>query len=402
MRRPYTSLFSSALFLYLAVLPIELGAVRFTPSELSGIDKYVLAQTLAPYAHQNEFPERLPIGVPNRIHTAHLAYTLEPELDGMLADIYARYEPDYGAFVAVDADTGAVIAMRSFVKDGQPWGNLNLRNSFPAASVFKVVTAAAALDQDMLEPDSVLRYNGKRSSLYKKQVLRHKDNKWTRRPSLKKAFAESVNTVFARIGIYVVGADGLETYARRFGFNTEIATDMQFSTGLTEIENDEWRIAETASGYTRTSTLSPLHGAMLAGAIVNDGKMMTPYVVDRVTDEFGVPLYLGKPQSLNQPVSPDAARKLRALMRETVLKGSARKSFQKFFRGDGKNIKVGGKTGSLNGRAPAGKYDWFVGYATLGEKKIGYASLTINKEYWTVKSAYVARKFIETAFHTAE
>ena len=265
-----------------------------------------------------------------------------------------------------------------------------------------MITAAAALDQDMLEPDSVMRYNGKRSSLYKKQVLRHKDNKWTRRPSLKEAFAESVNTVFARIGIYVIGADGLENYARRFGFNTEIATDIGFSTGVAEIEDDDWRIAETASGYTRSSTLSPLHGAMLAGAIINDGEMMTPYVVEMVTDELGVPLYLGGPESLNRPISSNAAEKMRALMRETVHKGSARESFRKFFRGNTKNISVGGKTGSLTGRSPAGRYDWFVGYAALGEKKIGYASLTINREYWTVKSAYVARKFIETAFRPVD
>ena len=47
---------------------------------------------------------------------------------------------------------------------------------------------------------------------------------------------------------------------------------------------------------------------------------------------------------------------------------------------------------------PAGKYDWFVGYAMKGDKRVSFASLTINKEYWTVKAHYVARKFIETAF----
>lgn len=387
------------LLLYLLLAPTELAAVRFTPSEISGVSKLILAQSLAPYAMQDEYPEHLPIDTGNTLHQARLTYTLDADLELMLDKIYDRYEPDYGAFVAIDAHTGAVIAMKSFIKEDELWGNLALRASFPAASVFKVVTAAAALDRDLLEPDSVLRYNGKRTSLYKKQVLRHKDNKWTRRPTLKKAFAESINTVFARIGIYTVGADSLETYARRFAFNVPVDTDIYFETGTTEIENDEWTIAEAASGYTRSNTLSPLHGAMMAAAIVGDGEMMLPYVVSIATDQWGVPLYLARPQSLGRPISNATAGELQELMHETVRRGSARKSFRRFFKGEFENMSVGGKTGSLSGKSPAGRYDWFVGYATDGDRKIGYASLTINKEYWTVKSHYVARKFIEAAFN---
>lgn len=396
MRR-YIILFAGALFFYLVVLPVELGAVRVTPSEISGIDKRVLAQALAPYTKNNEFPRRVPIDAGFRIHDARVTYTFDSKLVEMLDKIYARYKPDYGAFAAIDADTGAVLALNSFIKDGSPWGNLTLRNSYPAASVFKMITAAAALDQNLLEPDTVLRYNGKKTSLYKRQVLKHKDNKWTRRPTLTKAFAESINTVFARIGIYMVGANKLQDYAQRFGFNTNISTDIDFATGFTEIKDNEWRIAETASGYTRTNTLSPLHGAMLAGAVINDGQMMAPYLVELATDEWGVPLYLNQPESFGTPISATTARKMRRLMRETVQRGSARKSFRKFFKGELKEVAVGGKTGSLTGQSPAGKYDWFVGYAATGEKKIGFASLTINKEYWTVKSSYVARKFIEAA-----
>jgi peptidoglycan glycosyltransferase len=400
MRR-YTALFSTALFCYLAVLPVELGAVRYTPSQISGVDRTVVARTLTPYAQQNQFPEQIAIDTGDRVHDARLTYTLDSNLNEFLDNIYARYKPDYGAFVALDASTGAVLAMKSFIKGDEPWGNLTLRNSYPAASVFKVITAAASLDQDLLEPNSVLRYNGKKTSLYKSQVLRHKDNKWTRRPTLKSAFAESINTVFARIGIYILGASQLDNYAHRFKFNTEVMTDFDFETGLTEIVDDEWRIAESASGYTRTNTLSPMHGAMLAGAVINDGQMMLPFIVEIATDPWGVPLYLDNPKVLDSPISSATAAELRQLMGETVRRGSARKSFSKFFKGEFENLEVGGKTGSLTGRMPAGKYDWFIGYAASGDKKIGFASLTINKEYWTVKAHYVARKFIEVAFSRA-
>jgi cell division protein FtsI/penicillin-binding protein 2 len=396
--RRYIALFSTALFCYLMVLPVELGAVRFSPSDISGVDRSLVADSLTPYVRQDEFPSALALDTGSRVHAARLTYTMDPELNEFLDKIYARYKPDYGAFVAIDASTGAVLAMKSFIKDDESWGNLNLINSYPAASVFKLITAAASLDQDLLTPSSVLRYNGKKTSLYKSQVLKHKDNKWTRRPTLKAAFAQSINPVFARIGVYMVGAVQLEDYAHRFGFNTDVETDLDFQTGLTEIMEDEWRIAESASGYTRSNTLSPLHGAMLAGAVANEGRIMVPYIVELATDEWGVPLYLEQPAVLSEAISPQTAEELRQLMRETVRRGSASKSFREFFRGPFENLDVGGKTGSLTGRMPAGKYDWFVGYAIDGDKRISYASLTINKEYWTVKSHYVARKFIETAF----
>ena len=397
----YIPVFCVALFVYLAVLPIELGAVRITPSEISGVDRSVVSRTLTPFVSRNEFPRDLSIEAGEQVHDAQLTYTFDPTLNEMLDRIYARYKPDFGAFVALDAETGAVLALKSYIKEDDIWGNLLLRNSFPAASVFKVITAAASLDQDLLDPQSVLRYNGKKTSLYKSQVLKHKDNKWTRRPTLTTAFAESINPVFARIGIFVVGAEQLDAYARRFGFNSNVATDFDFLTGITDITADDWRIAESASGYTRSNTLSPFHGAMLASAIANDGKMMLPYMVSLATDRWGVPLYLDHPRVLGEPISAQTASELRELMRETVVKGSARKSFRKFFRGDYAELDVGGKTGSLSGKEPAGRYDWFVGYAASDQRKIGFASLTINKEFWTVKAHYVARKFIETAFESA-
>ena len=85
-------------------------------------------------------------------------------------------------------------------------------------------------------------------------------------------------------------------------------------------------------------------------------------------------------------------------MRETVLNGSAQKSFQGFSQGNYGDVEVGGKTGSLSGLRPKGKYDWFVGYAQRGDKKLAFASLCINEAYWYVKSSYIARKAVEHFF----
>ncbi|GIS91646.1 MAG: hypothetical protein CM1200mP20_16870 [Pseudomonadota bacterium] len=56
-------------------------------------------------------------------------------------------------------------------------------------------------------------FNGKTTSLYRKNVLHHKNNKWTRHLPLSASFGKSVNTVFGRLGLEYVGGEGLLDYA---------------------------------------------------------------------------------------------------------------------------------------------------------------------------------------------
>lgn len=395
----YVGLSSISLFIYLSIIPIELAAVRFTRSDVFGIDQSVIAETLTQYASRNEYPVQLRLAGDKREYQATFQYTFDKNIQSVLEKLYQRYRPDFAAFVAIEPKTGDVIALSSWEKKDTGFGNLALRNEYPAASIFKIITAAAALDQGKVEPDTVIPFNGKSTSLYKKQVFRHRETKWTRRPTLIKAFAESVNPVFAQLGVFHLGAATLQQYAERFWFNRDLGSDLTVDPSTMSLTlDDEWALAESAAGYTLANTLSPWHGAMLASAVVNDGVMMRPHVVEIVTDEDGLPLYTNEPQSYPASITPQTARKLRRLMQETVQRGSARHGFRRFFRGRFKDIEVGGKTGSLTGISPKGRNDWFVGYARLGDRKIAYASLTINKERWTVKSAFVARKVIEAYY----
>lgn len=282
-----------------------------------------------------------------------------------------------------------------------------MRADYPAASIFKMVTAAASLDLNKLDVDSVIPYNGKSTSLYKRQVLSHKDNKWTRTPTLKESFAKSVNPVFGQIGVFHLGQSNLMDYARRFGFTKPLETD--FLLPVSEIRlnmNDQWSVAEAASGYTRDITLSPIHAAQMAATIVNGGKKVTPYMVEKVVGQGGEIIYDNAgslSQQSPQIIEPDTAQKLKELMTATTKIGSARKSFTglnryKIYNG----MQLGGKTGSLTGYSPKGRHDWFVGFAEKDGKQVAYASLIINKEKWYVRSAYVARQFVYNYFKELE
>ena len=94
----------------------------------------------------------------------------------------------------------------------------------------------------------------------------------------------------------------------------------------------------------------------------------------------------------------NTAHEIRTLMKETVLHGTSRHSFKGFFKDNPLLVNVGGKTGSLTGYDPRGKYDWFVGYAELGTSQLALAALTIHEKQWRVKSSYLARRAIESYF----
>lgn len=362
------------------------------------ISKHSIASALTGFAKQSEFPNVLQFKtVDGQKRDGIVEYTFDPKVHNDMASVYLKYRPDYACFVALDVETGAILNLTSFVKSDEQWDNLVMRADYPAASVFKMVTAAASLDMGKLAPMSVIPFNGKSTTLYKSQVLRHKNNKWTRKPTFKQSFAKSINAVFGQIGVFKLGADNLNNYAQKFGFDKPMNTD--FTLPMSEVNldfADKWQVAEAASGYTKDITLSPIHAAQMAAIVANDGVMVTPYMVEKIRDAKGRVVYQADNSSTSKRViSAASAKSLRSLMQETVRVGSARKSFQGLNRYKVYNdMEIGGKTGSLTGYSPKGRHDWFVGYANKNGRKVAYASLIINKEKWYVRSAYVARQFV--------
>jgi cell division protein FtsI/penicillin-binding protein 2 len=228
--------------------------------------------------------------------------------------------------------------------------------------------------------------------------LKEKVSGWKRVATLKEAFAKSINTVFGRIGVFSVGKEPMQNISKRFWFNEKIPSEFPVVNSKSANPTNDFELAEMASGYTQDNTMTALHGAMIGAAIANDGQMMEPYFLNAAYLKSGKTIYRSEPQVLAKVVSPETAYELRTLMQETVTKGTSRKSFHGFFKGPFKELQVGGKTGSLTDKNLKGKVDWFVGFAQSHGRKISVSVLTVNKQFWTVKSSYLARKTIETAF----
>jgi len=334
--------------------------------------------------------------------------TIDLNLQNKVVRLVEKYNPDFASIVIMNSNTGEILSMVDHVKDPKSkWNKINLSTgaTYPAASIFKIITAAAALENGVLELNDEISFNGKSTTLYHYN-LSPKIHKWTRWMSLKSAFAKSANPVFGKLGLHHLGGQALRIYAKKFGFNQDFKFDFPISRSIAKIPLSGYGVAESASGFTRNTTLSPVQGAMIASSIANGGKMVAPYLINRVIKkQKGKPaqeIYRVKKRILNRPVTDRVATSLAAMMRETIKNGTARGSFRGHRRDRVlKKIELGGKTGSLRGKNPRGKYDWFIGYGKIKENtkvQVGIAVMIINEDYWTVKSARLAREILRTYF----
>lgn len=360
-----------------------------------------IADALAPFFVSETLPDRLSLDLDDGLSGEFIPqYTIDPILQSESERLLRRYKPDYGAIFMMDADTGRVLAWESFQKSAREPVNLISRATYPAASVFKVVTATAAVDDAGVDPSHKIRFNGGNYTLYRKNVLSDKINRWTRAVTLREAFAQSYNTAFGRLSLEKLSPETLGDYAGRFMFNEKIPSDFPVDMGVAEIPAESgYELTEAASGYNRKNRMSPVQGAMIAASVINGGRMVMPYIVEELRDQEGNIAHQAKILDNGLIMTPESAESVRELMEETILRGTSRKTFRGLVKDRRfRELTMGGKTGHLTGDNPRGRVDWFVGYASDGNRRIALAALTVNKEYWTVKSSYLGQTLFRKYF----
>lgn len=310
-----------------------------------------------------------------------------------------RGKPRQIAMVVLDGNQGHILAMAGYDLEDEAT-NPCTQAMYPAASIFKIVTAAAALDALDYTPDTPLYFNGNKYTLYKRQ-LKDVKNRYTVKVSFEKAFAESINPVFGKLGQTYLGRDTLAEFARAFGFNQVPDTDLAFDTGHFHIEEDAFHLAELGSGFNRDTLISPLFGAMMITPLLNDGQTVVPSVIRRVVDGNGNLLYQHTPTRFSTAMTPASAAALKKLMEKTVAHGTARKSFGSFSRDKVlSRLSIGGKTGSLSNREHTIKYDWFTGFAKekTGSRAITFSVVVGHGEYIGTRAASHARALVKQYF----
>jgi peptidoglycan glycosyltransferase len=329
--------------------------------------------------------------------------SIEPSLQNYLTNKLDRKNSRQIAIVAMDPEDGRIVAMVGYDKT-DPMKNPCTESAFPAASIFKIVTATAAIEKCNLRLDSVLKFNGRKHTLYRSQ-LKEKTNRYTNRISLKNAFAKSVNPVFGKLGALYLEKGELESYARAFGFNHPIDFEIYLSPSRTIITDEPYQRAEIASGFNRQTMMSPVHGALIAATIFNRGKLIEPTIVDRIAGADGEELYRSQTATITQAFAPDTSNALHELMKATARSGTMRGAVRRYRRDKIiSRLEIGGKTGTINNKTDEVKYDWFVGYARdkEGDGKLILSVLVAHQKYIGTRATQYAimafRQYFKTHF----
>ncbi|MEW5945058.1 MAG: penicillin-binding transpeptidase domain-containing protein [bacterium] len=332
------------------------------------------------------------------------SFTMDARMQDMAESLFRRYDPVMGVFVALDPRTGAVLAMAGRARKSDFDFDSVTRPSFllpfirssdyPMASLMKIVTAAAALEEGGFQPGSRVKCTGRED--FPGGVIR--DPRWVRHGDItfSDALGFSCNPVFGRVGAGL-GKRRLEKYMKKFLIGGNVGFDLPLLESAYRLADDELEVARAASGFGEVY-ISPLHAALVAAAIANDGTMMKPFCIERVSrrDPANTALHEARRSVLASPVGKKTARRIAQMMRLTVEKpgGTARGGFYdkrgKYIAGD---FRVAGKTGSLNGRTGAENYTWMIGFVESGQPAFAFACLVRNDEKWTIKAASFMGQF---------
>jgi penicillin-binding protein A len=320
-----------------------------------------LSELLAREIH--EIPGRKCIEIPvDEDQKFTIRSSLDPDFQSLAENRLRNSKALAGTAVVMIPSTGRLLALSVYNSDpDRPlaffW------KTYPAASIFKMVTASAALDKNILTPDSSLDYTGRPHTLYRKH-LDARSYPWSTRVTLEAAFARSINPVFGKIGIHQLGQDALEEYGSAFFFNQAFPCEIPLETSTFCIRGDPLGIAEAASGFNRETLLTPVQAAWIGSVVAGEGSAPAPWLVENISPGGLTTPSLEHHEVPIRVLCPHTAREMQQLMEATIRYGTCRRSFCR--RNQYPHLRpltFGGKTGTINDREDRVKYDWFVGYA---------------------------------------
>ncbi len=324
---------------------------------------------------------------------ADLHLTIDHSLQNLASQQLAGRK---GAIAALDPATGEVLCMVSNPSynpntlakdyetltqtDGMFYPRATNWNYVPG-SVFKIITAASAVENGLED----LEYEDTGTFMVDGHEIHNYNEKVYGLLDLETAFAKSSNTYFANLAD-TLGADALRKTAEAFGFNREIGFDIPLRKSTT-LTGSPSKTQVAAVGYGQGETVTtPLHMAMIAATIANDGVMMEPYVVS-LAKRDGHTLFEKNNTIFGRAVSSSTAQAVEDMMVKCVESGT----------GTGakiSNIKVAAKTGTAEVGENGKDHAWFVAFAPADNPKIALAIVLENAGTTGSACAGMARNLI--------
>ena len=315
-----------------------------------------------------------------------------------------------GAVIVMNTETGKVLAdvskpdfnPNTIAADwealnsegsGSPFLNRALQGQYPPGSTFKIVTSLAYLRERGTFDDFSFNCTGEYTQ--GGYTIHCSGNTAHGQENFADAFANSCNCAFSEIGTQLLGKTSLKSAADELRFNEA------FSLGLPSVKSSFSLENSTADGLTMQTSIgqgdtlvSPVHMAMIAGAVANGGRMMEPSFVERVESYTGTIVKEIAPESLGQVMTAEEAYQLTELMKGVVQRGTAAGELA------GLPHDIAGKTGTAEygSTADGTAHSWFVGFSNTGNSDIVVAVIVEGGGDGSAPATPVARSIFETYF----
>lgn len=270
-----------------------------------------------------------------------IQYITERELE----DAVTRAQAKSGTMIVLEPQTGAVLAMAvsprfdpNVVSNLSPdrWRNKALADAYEPGSTLKAVVAAAAIEEHVVRPNTMVFGEHGRMTIANTVIHDHEKLGWV---SFSQVIQKSSNIGAAKTGM-ALGEQRLHRYLQTFGFGQKTEIDLPGEgAGLVKRPKDWGRRSVASISMGQEIGVTPLQMVSAIAALANEGVLMKPYVVSEIRGPEGHLLKRVSPQVRRRVVSLETAHTVTKILEGVVTDGTGGKAAIPGFR-------VAGKTGT--------------------------------------------------------
>jgi cell division protein FtsI/penicillin-binding protein 2 len=298
---------------------------------------------------------------------ATIQHLLEKELDIAMEEC----NPLRACGLAIDPMSGRILASASRPTfdpaefagtDPENYRNLPTSMTYEPGSTFKIITAAMAIEEQIVSNDRLFSDPG--FLTIGPDTIRNWDSDITAHGdiTLARAMLDSSNVVFGQVGM-LIGRDLFRLYLQAFGFGERTGVDLGGEERGMLVKYDNIRNIDMATmAFGQANLTTPLQLLSAACAVANGGYLYQPYILDAVLDDGGQPLRQTAPEVKRQVISATTAKEVMAMLEQVVENGTGSR-----VRIPG--IRVAGKTGTAQKIDPvSGQYlesDYIVSFMAI-------------------------------------
>lgn len=251
--------------------------------------------------------------------------------------IYSEYDKNILAQMKEDGKSEEEIDQEEAILREQQWKNKAVTELYYPGSVFKAVTTAAALDEEVISMDTSFNCAGSYN------VAGTNISCW--KPSghgtlnLQQGITASCNPYFIQVGL-ALGVDKFSNYFEAFGFTEPTGIDLPGEAQSLYVPRSRMGQVELASSaFGQTNKITPIQMCTAFCAIVNGGNLVTPHLVDKILDSDGNVVETKETQIKRQVISEDTSAQMREILETIVTENGGHNAYIAGYR-------IGGKSGT--------------------------------------------------------